>query len=98
MWPQRYFVKRGEVVTFRSFVEFVETSPPRGLGVTVEILKNLCRDDKTATDLIDEVVRNPRGRPKKNRDNVTNLDGPTGNSGDKALRRLRDQRPTCMRE
>jgi hypothetical protein len=31
----------------------------------VQRLKNVCRDDIDATDLIDEAVRNPDGRPKK---------------------------------
>jgi hypothetical protein len=29
----------------------------RGLGTTVQMLKNVCRVDKDATDLIDEAVR-----------------------------------------
>jgi hypothetical protein len=38
----------------------------RGLGTTVQMLKNVCRDDTLAADLIDEAVRNPtvdRGKP-----------------------------------
>jgi hypothetical protein len=50
-----------EIVTLGTFLEFVEASPPEGLGTTMQMLKNVCRDDRLATDLIDEAVRNPVG-------------------------------------
>jgi hypothetical protein len=93
MWPQRFSTVLGEVVTFRSFVEFVEKSPPRGLGATIEILKNLCHDDVDARDLIDEAVQKSGGRPRKTVDNIHSFERPTGTSRDRSLRRLRDHRP-----
>jgi hypothetical protein len=59
------------------------------------MLKNVCRDDKLATDLIDEAVRNPDGRPKKtvsNR-NSKRRKRPVATTRDHALRCLRDHRP-----
>jgi hypothetical protein len=58
------------------------------------MLKNVCRGDLDATDLIDEAVRNPVGTNQHvGGNNVTRLGRPEGNSRDKALRRLRDRRP-----
>jgi hypothetical protein len=63
----------------------------RGLGTTVQMLKNVCRDDKLATDLIDEAVRNP---PYVHPDvSIRHVKHPAGITRDRALRRLRDQRP-----
>jgi hypothetical protein len=61
---------------------------------TSQILKNVCRDDKLATDLIDEAVRNPIGTNQHvGVDNVHRLKRRDGNSRDHALRQLRDHRP-----
>ena len=59
------------------------------------MLKNVCRGDLDATDLIDEAVRNPVGTNQHmGGHNVTRLGrAPWGNSRDKALRQLRDHRP-----
>jgi hypothetical protein len=67
---------------------------PRGLGTTVPMLNNVCRDDDDATDLIDGAVRNPVGTNQHvGVDNINRLRRPDGTSRDHALRRLRDQRP-----
>jgi hypothetical protein len=91
MWRKRFSAALGIEVGFDSFVEFVETAPPKGLGATVHVLKNLCRDDTEALDLIDAAVRRPEGRPSTV-DNV-NSNRPDGNSSAQALRSLRDHRP-----
>jgi hypothetical protein len=54
-----------------------------GLGTTVQMLKNVCRDDIDATTLIDQAVQKPGGRPSKTGNNVPSLGRP---------RRLRDHR------
>jgi hypothetical protein len=60
----------------------------------VPMLKNVCRGDLDATDLIDEAVRNPVGTNQHmGGHNVIRLGRPWGNSRDKALRQLRDHRP-----
>src|SRR5258705_8902940 len=43
-----------------TFVSNFRTSAPHP---TVHILKNVCRDDTEALDLIDAAVRRPEGRP-----------------------------------
>jgi hypothetical protein len=58
------------------------------------MLKNVCRCDLDATDLIDEAVRNPVGTNQHvGVDNINRLKRPDGTSRDHALRRLRDHRP-----
>jgi hypothetical protein len=90
MWRKRFSAALGIEVGFDSFVEFVETAPPKGLGATVHVLKNLCRDDTEALDLIDAAVRRPHGvHADVNNVNVR----PEGNSRAQALRSLRDHRP-----
>jgi hypothetical protein len=62
-------------------------------GTTVQILRNVCRDDIDATTLIDQAVQKPGGRPSKTVSNRHSLDRPAGTTRDRALRRLRDHRP-----
>ena len=86
----------GDPAVFRTFVEFVEASQPRGLGTSIEMLKNICHDDQLARDLIDQAVRNPIGTNQHVPVPVNNVNGlarPKGNSRDRALRQLRDHRP-----
>jgi hypothetical protein len=57
------------------------------------MLKNICRDDIEALDIVDQAVQKPDGKPSKTGNIVTSLGRPEGNSRDKALRRLREHRP-----
>jgi hypothetical protein len=54
------------------------------------MMKNICRDDMEALDLINGVVRNP-AHLHPDVDNVHVR--PAGTTRDRALRRLRDHRP-----
>jgi predicted exporter len=84
-----------ELVEFGSFEDFVTEELLEGLGTTVDHLKNICRDDIEALDLIDKAVQEKPGKRKKDiGDNVTNKHPDmNGNSRDEAIRRLRAQRP-----
>ncbi len=69
-----------------------------GLGATIQTLKNLCRDDTEATDLIDQMIQRPVGNPTFGEtpivDNINNKEErPNGTSREYALRRLREQNP-----
>lgn len=56
MWQQHWHQETGRVSYFGSFAEFVETSPPEGLGTTVPTLIRLCANDPLVVDLIDRTV------------------------------------------
>jgi hypothetical protein len=66
------------------------------------MLKNVYRDDDVATDLINEAIRKPSGRPPKTPRKTLSirqsLGFPGGTTRDRVLRRLRTNVPTCMRE
>jgi hypothetical protein len=62
-WRYRIIEKTGEECRFAAdeFVRFVTTPPLEGLGATVEALKNLCRDDRVAYDLIEQATQQADG-------------------------------------
>lgn len=92
MWKERLVEVTGEVKRFETWAEFVQASPPEGLGTTERTLRNLCRDDAEIIDLLDRASQRPAGRPSiQTGDNVTLKPG--GNAAAQALRRLRKDRP-----
>lgn len=94
MWRDRLVQRTGERVTFDRFEAFVTTPPLEGLGATVQTLRNLCRDDPEALDLLDRAFAGRQGERTDLVDNVNEVDErPTGNRADVALRRLRKDRP-----
>lgn len=80
---------KGRTVTFSTFREFVETSPPEGLGTTVEELVNFCKKYPEIADLVDQTVQEqkPDYQPPKGMD-ITNK-RKSGTSYQRSLRRLR---------
>jgi hypothetical protein len=78
---------------------FVATAPLEGLGASVQLLNNLCRDDAEALDEIDKAIARPVGTNQHSEqevDNVNGLERPVGNSRDAALRRLRKDRADLL--
>jgi hypothetical protein len=61
-------------------------------------LKNVCRDDPEALNLIDVATQREHGGDRSKIDNVQLDPTPTGNSRDAALRRLRKDRPDLHKE
>ena len=97
-WRDRIVHQTKQRVEFKTFREFMETLPPEGLGTDERTLKNLCRDDIEASDLIDRALQGKPGGDKRSEsaitvDNVNNDQRPTGNSRNAALRRLRKDAP-----
>jgi hypothetical protein len=93
LWRAIYCGPTKTLVEFKSFAEFVTTSLPEGLGCTIKMIQNICRDSPAALDAIDRATANPVGRPET-LDNIQDLrPAPTGTSKDAALRRLRKDRP-----
>jgi len=77
-----------------TFAAFVVALPPDGLGTDLRTLKNLCRDDVTVCDAIDQATKGEAGRPKGDAETLYNIQGfPAGTSRDRALRQLREHRP-----
>lgn len=64
MWQVHQFERTGEIYEFDDFIEFVESEPPGGLGSSIKQLMFICRDDKEALDMIDQVMKNPGDKPK----------------------------------
>lgn len=95
LWREIYIPSTKETVQFDSFVEFVTTGLPDGLGTTVELLQDLCQSNNTARSFITQAVKGKQGARTDLLDNIkkVNPPAPTGTSRDAALRRLRKDRP-----
>lgn len=98
-WQRRIVSETGEVVEFSTFAEFVNTTPPIGLGTQPDELFHLCADDPEALDLLTHALTARPGGSGNNQyasgihDNVMNSTGEQGNTATYALRRLRRERP-----
>ncbi len=74
---------------------------PRGLGTDEKMLRRICAEDKIALEAIDDAVQNKVGAPAGNRNaSKTTVDNvhsctprPSGNDKQRALRKLRKDRP-----
>lgn len=95
----------GQVIRFTRFAEFVTTAPLEGLGATVPLLKNLCRDDARTLDLLDQALQESPGNPTGANqyaggtvDNINDSSRPDGTSRTYALRKLRKDRPDLHAE
>lgn len=98
-WRKRVVRQTNEVVAFPDFSVFVTTTPPDGLGVDIDTLRKLCRDDPEARDIIDHVTQRPPHRPVSV-DIINAYDKqerPTGTSANQALRKLRVDAPELHR-
>jgi len=93
MWKERVLPRTGETIAFDRFDTFVKASPPKGLGSDLAMVKRICADDPEAIDLIDRVTQKHVGRPVIKKDNVHSYDRPAGNTSQRALRKLRADRP-----
>ncbi len=60
-WRERALSSTGEIVSFKTFDKFVVAKVPTGLETDIKTLKNLCRDDTVALDLIDQAVQGTHG-------------------------------------
>jgi hypothetical protein len=95
-WRHRVVNDTHEEANFECVEEFITTPPLKGLGTTVEAIKRIAAGDREVLDMLDRAIESTerRGRPNKNRNNVTELTPTvTGNSAQGALRRLRKSRP-----
>lgn len=95
----------GQRVSNADIFDWITAKYPYGIGATVDVVRNLIRDDAAALAMWDVATKRADGAPEGNRnaaksettfDNVKGCSGeiarpkaPTGNSGQTALRRLR---------
>lgn len=93
MWREREVEETGEIVRFKRFEDFVATPPLEGLGASVQLLKNIVRDDTETLDLLDRALKGKQGERTDLVDNINEVSRPDGTSREAALRRLRKDRP-----
>lgn len=74
MWREHFHEPTQKTYRCQSFQEFIEVAPPQGVGVSIETLWHLCRDDQEAQDLIDQATQGTRG----GNNNPLGLGGKTG--------------------
>lgn len=94
-WREFIVEETGEVVRYDRFADFVTTQPLEGLGFTVDLLRNLCRDDRKALDALDQETANPNGTNRYSSSlHCNELDKtPQQNTTPGTLRRLRKDAP-----
>lgn len=80
--------RMGEVVEHEQLGDFIATPPLAGLGATVELVENICRDDPEALQML-------RTTLKGTRNNVTPR---RGNRRDYGLERLKENAPELHAE
>lgn len=95
LWRERVVARTGEVARFARFEEFVVAAPYAGLGITMEMLKNLCRGNVELLDLIDKAMQHAHGGDRGNqytggKVNIIHVaTKPDGTSAQRAVRQLR---------
>jgi hypothetical protein len=93
LWRERVVARTGEVARFARFEEFVVAAPYAGLGITMEMLKNLCRGDMELLATVDAATQRRRGERvglSSNLDNIQ-ISNPNGTSSQRAMRQLRQR-------
>lgn len=91
-----FTTQRREHVRHERFADFVTAAPLAGLGSDVDLVRRIVASDIEALDLLDEALRSTHGGSRSKSDNVPLA--PTGNAREKALRRLRKDRPDLHAE
>ncbi len=56
-----FLLRRGELVAYDYFGDFVTETPPRGLGATTDLVHRLVEDNPKAVDLLTEALRRKHG-------------------------------------
>jgi len=103
LWRERLVLETEKTVKFERFIDFVQATPPEGLGADFETLWQLCSGDPLLLDLLDKAVLRERGAPEKAErvDNsskedsihIEKLGRPSGTSRQAGLRKLRKHNP-----
>jgi hypothetical protein len=94
-WHERYVRVIREEARFDRFVDFVEATPPEGLGADLPLVERLCADDPEALRLIRAATVNPKG---KHRVRITNMSKANSDDASYVLSRLHGDRPDLYHE
>jgi hypothetical protein len=96
-WREREVHETGEVRRFTHFADFVVAHPPAGLGSTPDLLLRICKDTPLEAKL-DAALERPAHRPATNGsvDIIHSSVRPDGTGRQRAIRRLRRQRPDLL--
>jgi hypothetical protein len=95
MWQERVVPQTREVAKFDTFQQFVEGTPPNGLGATVHLLRRMCNDDIETLDMIGQAMQRAPGGDKRSEkqqiinNNIMNDSSKQGTSKSYGLRTLR---------
>lgn len=92
-WREFIVEETGEVVRYDRFADFVTTQPLEGLGFTVDLLRNLCRDDDEAIQKLSEAMTNPVGKPSNSLKFSELPPSDNSNTNGKVLSRMSEQAP-----
>jgi len=100
MWMDRIIHATGERQKYEEheFAKFVQDDPPEGLGATVDILKDLCKNDPEALTMLRKATTQEAGGDRRSEeaqiivDNINNGRS-AGTSKDYTLDRLSRERP-----
>lgn len=93
MWRERIDMDTGEVYTFDRFEDFVTATPTAGIGASMDMLRDVCRGDPIAKDMLDRAVQRPTGRPKLTITNRDSYPVPPNESQQGTIRTLRKNAP-----
>jgi len=80
---------KGKVISFGTFREFVEASPPEGLGTTIDELIALSKKYPEVVDLIDLTVQNQTSEYHRPKNTLSSKKIKSGNSYQRNFRQLR---------
>lgn len=100
MWRERIVRQTGEVARFASFEAFVTAYPPEGLGTTVKVLEEICKQhgpDVVPLLLGEKSALNPNGTNRhtdtSSPDNIRASQQSYGTDSDYILARLKRDAP-----
>ena len=105
LWKRVEVPQTKSIETFDTFTDYVTTSPPWGLGITVDNLLKLIdiTKDMEAYNMVDEATKGKAGKTWDSRtqekntvSNRNNNNRPVGTSKQNAIRRLRKSRPDLL--
>lgn len=101
---REFETQRGEVVRPESFTEFVTARPLKGIGSSIEQLKDICRSDDEVLQLIEEATKRPHGgdhvtpQAKSKMNNIHLAPTPQGTSSGATLRTLGKRDPDLLKQ
>lgn len=100
IWSERKVRQmRNKIAAFPSFTAYIESSPPEGLGATLELCERMIGDDPEALALFRQVTVGKHGGNRKTKNDNIIFDRPKqGTSRAYTLDRLQRERPDLFEQ